>query len=328
MVRAPQRPQPCPQQGPQQGPTPRLPPRRLALLLLVGSLATSTSGCIAVSRKVYDRDVAALRQQADWLEAQKRKQAADSAQWSAKYAASQEELAVCRKNASDLDDAVHACEQKLNDVARNNLKCGDLFRQCEDEKAKLRDELLAERNKRVELANRLADIQRQLDELSRSIGDVRGRLAELIKAGKLRVEVKNGFLVIGLESDILFDTGKSDLKTDARPVLLELAKVLQQFKDKRFQVAGHTDKRGGGDVNWPLSVNRALSVVQFMIKSGDVPAHMLSAGGYAHYLPSNDGEDADSLRQNRRVEFLLMPDLSELYKLASMPAPTPARTSP
>ena len=328
MVRAPQRPQPCPQQGPQQGPTPRLPPRRLALLLLVGSLATSTSGCIAVSRKVYDRDVAALRQQADWLEAQKRKQAADSAQWSAKYAASQEELAVCRKNASDLDDAVHACEQKLNDVARNNLKCGDLFRQCEDEKAKLRDELLAERNKRVELANRLADIQRQLDELSRSIGDVRGRLAELIKAGKLRVEVKNGFLVIGLESDILFDTGKSDLKTDARPVLLELAKVLQQFKDKRFQVAGHTDKRGGGDVNWPLSVNRALSVVQFMIKSSDVPAHMLSAGGYAHYLPSNDGEDADSLRQNRRVEFLLMPDLSELYKLASMPAPTPARTSP
>ncbi len=305
-----------------------VPKRRGALLLAVVLLASTTSGCIAVSRQTYDRDVAALRQQADWLEAQKRKQAADSAQWSAKYAASQEELAVCRKNASDLDDAVRSCEQKLNDVARNNLKCGDLFRQCEDEKAKLRDELLAERNKRVELANRLADIQRQLDELSRSIGDVRGRLAELIKAGKLRVEVKNGFLVIGLESDILFDTGKSELKADARPVLLELAKVLQQFKDKRFQVAGHTDKRGGGDVNWPLSVNRALSVVQFMIKSGDVPAHMLSAGGYAHYLPSSEGEDNDSFRQNRRVEFLLMPDLTELYKLATTPAPAPARSKP
>lgn len=286
-----------------------------AAALLV-CLVASASGCTAVSRQSYDRDIEALRLQTDWLEAQKKRHAAEAASWQAKHGDVVNELSACKKTESDLEDDVKSCQGKLKAIAADSGKIGQLLIDCEREKSDQRSEFLAERDKNVKLMNRLGAITRQLEAMRKSIQSVRGRLADLIRAGKLRVEVKNGFLVIGLESDILFDTGKAELKSAARPVLLELAEVLRQFKDKRFQVAGHTDRRGGGDVNWPLSVGRALSVVQFLIKQGRVEAGMLSAGGYAHYLPTATTDDDAGWSQNRRVEFLLMPDLTELYKLA------------
>ncbi|MEY3015509.1 MAG: hypothetical protein RIT45_4244 [Pseudomonadota bacterium] len=291
-----------------------IPPTRWLIATLL--LAAVAPGCTAVARDAYDRDMAAMRQQTDWLEAQKKRLAAESESWQQKHAAAIEELSVCKKNRSDLEDELTSCQQKLDALARNSGQCGELLRQCESEKNKIRADLMAERDKNARLANKLDAIARQLQAMRDSIAKVRGKLADLVRAGKLRVEVKNGFLVIGLESDILFATGKSDLRAEARPVLLELAEVLRQFSGKRFQVAGHTDRRGGDDVNWRLSVDRALSVVQFMIRSGKVPAKMLSAGGYAHYLPNATDDDEEGWKQNRRVEFLLMPDLTELYNLA------------
>ena len=161
-------------------------------------------------------------------------------------------------------------------------------------------------------------MQKRLDALKESIASVRRRLAALIAGGKLRVVVKDGFLVIQLQSDILFDTGKSKLKDAAKPVLRELGEVLKKFEGKRFQVAGHTDPRGDDHLNWKLSTARALSVVEFLIKDAKMPPAMLSAGGYASYLPVAANDTDEGMRANRRVEFLLLPDLSELLELAGM----------
>ncbi len=292
--------------------------RHRALAAAVAVFACA--GCSSVARQVYDRDIQALRAQTDTLEDHKRLHAKEAADWKAKQAATAAELGVCRGNEADLQAELERCHESLKAVADKTTDVGKKYLQCEDEKLKMRSELLAERNKAVQLANRLAEYQRQLDALTKVIADVRQRLVALVNAGKLRVEVKDGFLVIGLDSDILFDTGKSDLKSDAKPVLIELATALRQFRGRRFQVAGHTDPRGGDDVNWKLSVDRAVSVVRFLIADGAMPPDMLSAGGYAHYLPAAEGSDAASLRRNRRVEFLLLPDLTELYNLATVPA--------
>ncbi len=292
--------------------------RRRALVAAVAVAACA--GCASVAREVYDRDIQALRSQTDTLEDHKRLHAKEAADWKAKHGAIAAELGVCRSNEADLQAELERCHESLKAVADKTTDVGKKYLQCEDEKLKMRSELLAERNKAVQLANRLAEYQRQLDALTKIIADVRQRLNALVDAGKLRVEVKNGFLVIGLDSDILFDTGKSELKGEAKPVLVELAAALRQFRGRRFQVAGHTDPRGGDDINWKLSVDRAVSVVRFLIAEGAMPPDMLSAGGYAHYLPAAEGGDAASLRRNRRVEFLLLPDLTELYNLATAPA--------
>ena len=184
------------------------------------------------------------------------------------------------------------------------------------------------KDQNAKLAARMQAIQRQLDALLASINRVRQRLAAMVAAGKLSVVVKDGFLVIQLQSDILFDSGKATLKEAAKPVLRELGEVLKSFTGRRFQVAGHTDPRGGDDINWRLSTERSVAVVQFLIKQGAVPAEMLSAGGYASYLPVADNDTEAGMRQNRRVEFLLLPDLSELLELAGLKAAPTADPKP
>jgi chemotaxis protein MotB len=134
-------------------------------------------------------------------------------------------------------------------------------------------------------------------------------------AGKLQVKVERGFLVIALQGDILFDSGKAKLKEEAKPVLVELAEILKSLPGRLFQVAGHTDNTGVEDRNWELSMQRALTVVQFLMKQGGVEGRSLSAGGYAFYQPVADNETEEGRQVNRRVEFLLIPNLGELLNL-------------
>ena len=80
----------------------------------------------------------------------------------------------------------------------------------------------------------------------------------------LKVEVRRNRMVIRLPGDVLFASGKDDLKGEGEKVLQAVADVIrgdEQLKKRFFQVAGHTDNKplkGGqfGD-NWGLSVMRA-----------------------------------------------------------------------
>lgn len=154
----------------------------------------------------------------------------------------------------------------------------------------------------------------RLARVSDSINKVRDALKVMSDAGKLQVKVERGFLIIALAGDILFDSGKAKLKDEARPVLIELADVLKAMPERLFQVAGHTDDAGSEDLNWDLSMQRALTVVQFMIKAG-VQGKGLSAGGYAMYQPVAENTSDKGKQTNRRVEFLLIPNLSELLNV-------------
>lgn len=158
------------------------------------------------------------------------------------------------------------------------------------------------------------DAQQRLAQVKASIEKVRQALEVMRAAGKLDVKDRNGFLTIALSGDILFDTGKSKLKDEASGVLRELAAIFKQMPDKLFQIAGHTDDQGDEEKNWNLSMERALTVVRFLIKEG-VSGKTLSAGGYAFYQPLADNATPENRQKNRRVEFLLMPNLSELLKM-------------
>lgn len=285
---------------------------------VVALICVFAQGCIVVSRDAYDRDMKGMRQQTDWLEAQKKTLIADNDGCKAKHQTATANANKCQSDKADLEAQLKSCRGKLKALAQNCGKAGALLTQCEDELAAARADYSVLRDKYAKLESRLAKVQKQLDALRESIASVRRRLAALIAGGKLRVVVKDGFLVIQLQSDILFDTGKSKLKEAAKPVLKELGDVLRKFDGKRFQVAGHTDPRGDDHLNWKLSTARSLSVVEFLIRGAKVPPQMLSAGGYASYLPVAENKTEEGMRANRRVEFLLLPDLSELLELAGL----------
>jgi chemotaxis protein MotB len=187
-------------------------------------------------------------------------------------------------------------------VVSENFACGLDLGLCHDREANLRARLEA------------AELH---DQRHRQRFDIYGVLgAELFKprhAGELEVHWRDGLPVIALPSDLLFDSGSSKLSRQGEASLLEVAAVLARMTKQRFQVAGHTDDAPIGQQwadNWQLSTEQALTVTRFLVAQG-LPPGMLSAAGYGEHDPAASNDSADTRKQNRRIELILQPDLSD-----------------
>jgi len=152
--------------------------------------------------------------------------------------------------------------------------------------------------------------------------DLQRRFQSLVSTGTLEVAFRNGQMTLKLPSGVLFPSGSADISEAGGRTLTEVTKVLMAFKDRRFQVVGHTDNVPIATEqfknNWYLSTARAVSVVEYMIGQG-FPADQLAAAGYSDKDPVASNKTAKGRKQNRRIEIILLPDLSELPKLAKTP---------
>ena len=298
--------------------------------LITAALLVSATGCnFAVSKEAYDRDLAAMRGQQDQLEGQKKALDDQLQACEKRFTDKSSELATCIRDKMACEETLKSTTDKCDRMSKIGGNCARDLAQCQidsDALKKARTELTAARDALQKENGKLkADgekqsaelktLQERLAKIEESINSVRQKLQKLVDSGKLKVNVSRGFLIIELQSDILFDTGKSDIKPEAKPVLLELAAALQGLSDRRFQVAGHTDTTGTDALNWRLSVARAVSVVEQLV-TGGVPAKNLSAGGYGPHMPVASNDTDDGKKRNRRVELLLLPDLGELLNLA------------
>ncbi len=228
------------------------------------------------------------------------------------------QLKLAREKAAEKWALEHKKLEDQTQFADGQKKRGDdLERELLRTKKTLDEATAKGGNKAKALANCSLERRDLLDKLNKVgsvIAKVRSALKSMSDAGKLQIKLDRGFLIIALQGDILFDTGKSKLKEGAKPVLLELAAVLKLMPSRLFQVAGHTDSTGKDERNWELSMARAWSVVGFMLKEGGVPPKTLSVGGYGSYQPTASNDDDPGRATNRRVEFLLVPNLTELFK--------------
>ena len=134
-------------------------------------------------------------------------------------------------------------------------------------------------------------------------------------AGKLKVALRNGRMIIELPNDVLFDSGKDELKAEGKTTLVEVAKVLKTVAGRRFQIAGHTDdvkiSTSRFPSNWELSTARAVDVTRFIIEQGMDPKQV-SAVGYGEFDPVVSNDSPEHKGQNRRIEIALQPNLSDL----------------
>jgi chemotaxis protein MotB len=141
------------------------------------------------------------------------------------------------------------------------------------------------------------------------------KLRKMIDAGQLKVVTRAGKLVIQLSNDVLFASGRTELKPAGKEALTQLAHVITSVRDRQFQVAGHTDnvpiQASRYASNWELSTARALEVVKLLISQGAAP-HQLSAAGFGEFDPIASNDTPDGRAKNRRIEITLQPDLNEL----------------
>lgn len=140
---------------------------------------------------------------------------------------------------------------------------------------------------------------------------IRASLQAMASAGKLKVVQKRGMLVVEMPEAILFDTGKSDLKPGGIAAVQEMTAALATIPDRRFQIVGHTDDRGTEEMNWKLSLSRAMSVLRVM-RSAGMPPQRISVAGYAWFQPDAPNDTEEGRAQNRRIELVLTPNLEEL----------------
>jgi len=120
-------------------------------------------------------------------------------------------------------------------------------------------------------------------------------------------------LVTKLKSDILFDTGKSALKPEAKTNLQQMADIMKKYPENVLTINGYTDNTGSSKVNDELSENRAKAVRTQLIAAG-MPESVISTSGKGSSGAIGDNSTADGRKQNRRVEIEITVDESKIPK--------------
>jgi chemotaxis protein MotB len=218
--------------------------------------------------------------------------------------------ALVREQGIKLDSAIAENEQLRKELTRLGKNA---------------DSLLAEKGS---LASALTDAKKRLDELRRAQAAAEARAAlfkqlalkfhRMIDAGDLKVVLRNGHMVIQLANDVLFESGRTEIKPRGQDSLRQVATILKTIPDRRFQIAGDTDNVPIQTTlfpsNWELSTRRAVEVVHFLIAQGMRP-DVLSAAGYGEVDPIASNDTAEGRMKNRRIEIALEPNINELVSV-------------
>lgn len=120
-------------------------------------------------------------------------------------------------------------------------------------------------------------------------------------------------LITKLKSDILFDTGKSELKPEAKNNLQEMANIMKKYPENVLSINGYTDNTGSSKVNESLSAARARAVKDQLVAAG-MPESVMSTYGRGPSNPIGSNDSAEGRKQNRRVEIEVTVDESKIPK--------------
>lgn len=116
-------------------------------------------------------------------------------------------------------------------------------------------------------------------------------------------------VVIQLRDNILFETSKSDLRSESKEILDSISGLISSLNNN-IVVEGHTDNRPINTAefpsNWELSVDRAVNVVRYFVENGKIDPKRLSATGYGEFQPIVDNDTEENMEKNRRVNILIM----------------------
>jgi outer membrane protein OmpA-like peptidoglycan-associated protein len=138
------------------------------------------------------------------------------------------------------------------------------------------------------------------DETARANGETARVQAEL-DALKATPTPRGLVMTLG---DVLFDTGRAELKSGAGRKMDQLSQFLVEHTDRRVQIDGFTDSVGTDSYNEDLSQRRADSVKTALINRGVQPSR-IGTEGYGKAYPVANNNDSGGRQLNRRVEVVI-----------------------
>ncbi len=123
-------------------------------------------------------------------------------------------------------------------------------------------------------------------------------------------------LKLEIPSDISFDTGRADIRSNFAPILDRFAGSLRDHATTTVSIVGHTDSTGNDAINDPLSVDRAANTRNYLVSRG-VASNRIAINGYGSRQPIADNGTDQGRARNRRVEIFV-------GEVATAQAPAPA----
>lgn len=233
---------------------------------------------------------------------------------------SRHELGLERTKTTELGEQLAACQKERDE---HKSVRADTEKAAADAQATLsatRTDLEEAKRERAEADARLGAFK-----------SIMAKFQKMIDTGKLKVMIRDGRMIVKLPAEIFFASGKAELAKDAAPALREIASILRQFPDRRFEVAGHTDNvplhTAQFKSNWELSTARAVTVTEALAAGGMNPTNLVAAG-YGPYDPVANNKSEPGRKENRRIEIALLPNIKELPALPADALPAPAPSAP
>jgi chemotaxis protein MotB len=274
---------------------------RRNLCLLALTLAPLT-GC--VKRTDYDALKVQSAKTIGGLEAQLEEQKRQTASLAEALAQEQEKNKQLNEEIARLNGELEAMQAKF---VQQQQQITESIRDSSSLKASIQ-----------EMQSALAALREQKKQTEARVAEYRKLLESfkaLIDAGKLKVKVVRGRMVVELPSDVLFASGSIDLSEAGKTSVAEVGAIFVTMKGREFQVEGHTDdqpiKTERFPSNWELAAGRAIAVAQLLIKAGLSPTRV-SAASFGQHRPVASNKKPDGRAQNRRIEIVLVPDLSKV----------------
>ena len=198
----------------------------------------------------------------------------------------------------------HIAEQRAHEqVAMERVKAGEVERQkilLSARENEAQNAQAAAQQARAEAQNAHSQVAQAQQETQRLAAQLENMQASQTERG----------IVLTLD-DVLFDTGRSELKSGAQRSLSQVADFLEQHPERSVQVEGFTDSQGAEEYNQQLSQRRADAVAEAIVQRG-VDAQRVRAKGYGEEFPVASNNNAGSRQLNRRVEIIISRDANAI----------------
>ena len=203
---------------------------------------------------------------------------------------------------------------QLNEERESNLKkIAELTNSCNDKISSLNSRIHALNDEIAGLKKLTASQKEELARMGRQADDLEKQLEEEIRKGEITIKKFHNRLVINIQDKILFPSGSAALRPEVHRALDKISGVLKDYPENRIQVEGHTDNvpihtREFRD-NWQLSSERALAVLQRLLRNSGLKPERFSAVGYGEYNPVVPNNSPQNRALNRRVDITVVPML-------------------
>ena len=278
----------------------------------------------------FQKAATALAQAEDYSRRKQRKPAIATAREAAQLAedarviaekrAEEEQLAQERREADEREARAKAeaeaetrrraeaeTQRKLEEEARRRAELERIVAEkekAEAERKRMEAELEAAKAgaREKEAAEAARQAREAAEKAEREKQELRQRLLDQLNRILPTRDTSRGLQVT--MADILFDSGRYNLRPGAREALAKLSGIILAHPGLKLEVEGHTDNVGGESYNQGLSEKRAGAVQEYLVNQG-LGSDSVTAKGFGETMPIAENTTAQGRQQNRRVEIIV-----------------------